>query len=89
MTRATTTSSTRLSTRGQVVIPAEVRAASGLLPGAQLAIVRREDGVIELRPQRRDVSWLFGACSSAVTRTDDDADIAALLIEDDERTKTP
>ena len=39
----------RLGTRGQITVPKEVR--QGLTDDTLLVAVRREDGVIELRPQ--------------------------------------
>lgn len=41
-----------LQSRGLLALPPEVRSRLGLdLPGAQVEVTEREDGVIELRPQ--------------------------------------
>lgn len=41
-----------LQSRGVLALPPEVRKRLGLeVPGAQVEVVEREDGVIELRPQ--------------------------------------
>ena len=39
-------STTKLSSRGQVVIPEEVRAELGLTPGAQFVVVGKDDVVV-------------------------------------------
>jgi len=39
-------STTKLSSRGQVVIPEEVRAKLGLRPGAQFVVVGKDDVVV-------------------------------------------
>jgi AbrB family looped-hinge helix DNA binding protein len=43
--------STRLSSKGQVIIPKAVRASRGWKPGLRLAVEETEDGIL-LRPAR-------------------------------------
>ncbi|HEV2036161.1 MAG TPA: AbrB/MazE/SpoVT family DNA-binding domain-containing protein [Candidatus Dormibacteraeota bacterium] len=49
--------------RGEIVLPADVRRRHQLdQPGAQVEVVEREDGVIELRPQvsvPADQAWFW------------------------------
>jgi bifunctional DNA-binding transcriptional regulator/antitoxin component of YhaV-PrlF toxin-antitoxin module len=49
--------------RGEIVLPADVRRRHQLdRPGAQVEVVEREDGVIELRPQvsvPADQAWFW------------------------------
>lgn len=40
---------TTVSTKGQIVIPAAVREADGILPGQEFVLERRAPGVYELR----------------------------------------
>jgi AbrB family looped-hinge helix DNA binding protein len=56
---------TSVSTKGQIVIPAELRAQDGIEPGQEFDVERIEPGVYQLR--RRDppaneglVDWLLG-----------------------------
>ena len=56
------TYTTRLSSKGQVVLPKSVRAAHGWKPGTELVVRDREDGVL-LEPKRiKRGSWdrLYG-----------------------------
>lgn len=53
-------SSSRLSTKGQVVIPSEIRNYMGLRPGDRIDFVVREDGTVVLRPALLDVRDLRG-----------------------------
>lgn len=81
-------SRTTLSSRGQVVIPAEVRAVLGLKTGLNIDVVAREDGVIELRPRKRKIGELFKIfeTDSTPTMSDEDAIMQAVL-ESDESTR--
>lgn len=54
-----------VSSRGQLVIPKEVRDACGIHGGSEIMVRTREDGVIELRPLRRNVGDLFKSEPSA------------------------
>ena len=52
---------TRLSSKGQVVIPEEIRAALGLEPGARFVVLAEKDVVVLKRidpPGRREVEQL-------------------------------
>ncbi len=52
---------TRLSSKGQVVIPEEIRAALGLEPGARFVVLAEKDVVVLKRidpPSRREVEPL-------------------------------
>lgn len=49
---------TKVSTRGQVVIPKELRDAYHLTPGQQLDVVDTGEGVLlKVRPVRKAASW--------------------------------
>lgn len=66
---------TTLSGKGQVVLPAEVRAKAGLLPGDRFA-VSIEDGIIMFKPLPRDpLTALKGAFGGT------DSLLAALLAD--------
>jgi len=52
-----------VQSRGVLALPADVRARHGLdAPGAQVEVIEREDGVIELHPHiavRADQAWFW------------------------------
>jgi AbrB family looped-hinge helix DNA binding protein len=48
-----------VSSRGQFVIPKEIRDAVGIHGGSEILVRTREDGVIELRPLKRNIGDLF------------------------------
>ena len=78
-----------VSSRGQFVIPKEVREACGIHGGSEIMVRTREDGVIELRPLKRNVGDLFERLPAAKDPAlDVDNAILEAVIEDDERTKT-
>ncbi len=52
--------SSRLSTKGQIVIPREIRGLLGLRPGDRIDFVVAEDGTVTLRPALLDVRDLRG-----------------------------
>jgi AbrB family looped-hinge helix DNA binding protein len=52
--------SSRLSTKGQIVIPQEMRAFLGVRPGDRIDFVIDEDGAVTLRPALLDVRDLRG-----------------------------
>jgi antitoxin MazE len=67
---------TRLDERGAVAIPEELR--EGLNEDSILEIVRRDDGVIELRPQDVDATQLwFWSERWQKMEQEADADLAA------------
>jgi AbrB family looped-hinge helix DNA binding protein len=53
-------SSSRLSTKGQLVIPKEIRDVLGVRPGDRIDFVVGEDGTVTLRPALLDVRDLRG-----------------------------
>lgn len=67
-----------LSSKGQVVIPKELRNSANLHEGEKMLIRVREDNVIELVPLKKDVEELFNIFPIAYeeNRLEDD-----LLIE--------
>jgi antitoxin PrlF len=50
----------KLTSKGQVTIPKEVREALHLDAGDRVQFFIREDGVVELRPQTVDLKDLYG-----------------------------
>ncbi len=48
-----------VSSRGQFVIPKEIRDAVGIHGGSEILVRTREDGVIELKPVKKNVGDLF------------------------------
>ncbi len=77
-----------VSSRGQFVIPKEVRDACGIHGGSEILVRTREDGVIELCPLKRNVSELFERLpiTKGPALNVDSAIIEAVL-ENDDRTK--
>lgn len=76
-------STTRLSTRGQVVIPEEIRKRLGLEPGAQFVVIGEGDTVIlkAIRPPKREQfdAMLARARAAAAEAALSEADIAAAV----------
>jgi antitoxin PrlF len=56
--------SSRLSTKGQIVIPREIREWLGLRPGDRIDFVVEEHGSVRLRPALLDVRDLRGLLSN-------------------------
>jgi AbrB family looped-hinge helix DNA binding protein len=78
-----------VSSRGQLVIPKEVRDACGIHSGSEILVKTRADGVIELKPLRRSVAELFkGAASPKGPALDVETAIADAVEENDVRTKS-
>ena len=78
-----------VSSRGQLVIPKEIRDACGIVTGTEILIRTREDGVIELKALKRNVTDLFknrGAPEGPPTVIDEA--IAAAIAENDVRTRS-
>ena len=78
-----------VSSRGQLVIPKEARDACGIRGGSEILVKTREDGVIELRPLRRNVAEIFKGLSpvkGSAVRVDEA--IADAVEDNDTRTKT-
>jgi antitoxin PrlF len=68
----------KITTKGQITIPAEVRKALSLQAGHRVSFLLREDGVVEMRPETVDLMSLFGAVKprvKGVTLEDMDAAI--------------
>jgi AbrB family looped-hinge helix DNA binding protein len=62
--------SVKMSSKHQIVIPREAREALGLEPGDRLVVSVRDDGVIEMEPEPRDlVGELAGILSGAIGRS--------------------
>ncbi|HVX19842.1 MAG TPA: AbrB/MazE/SpoVT family DNA-binding domain-containing protein [Acidimicrobiales bacterium] len=72
------------ASRGSITLPADVRSRHHLdEPGAQVEVVEREDGVIELHPQlphRADQAWFWTERWQAMEREAED-DVAAGRVE--------
>lgn len=47
--------SVKMSSKNQIVVPREARDALDLRPGDRLVVSVRDDGVLEMKPQPRDV----------------------------------
>ena len=78
-----------VSSRGQLVIPKEVRDACGIHGGTEIIVRTREDGVIEMHPLRRNVADLFSRLSPLKgPLVDVEQAIIDAVTENDERTKT-
>lgn len=68
----------KITSKGQITIPQELRQALSLRTGDRVAFLLREDGVVEMRPETVDVMSLFGAIKprvKGVTLEDMDAAI--------------
>lgn len=72
-----------LQSRGTIALPAELRKRHRLdEPGAQVRLVEREDGVIELHPLlavRADQAWFWSERWQAMEREADEDAIAGRL----------
>lgn len=77
-----------LSSKGQVVIPKNMRNQLGLHSGSEFAISVKKRGVIELKPIARNIKDFFGKGKSA-SRLESTYDIDELImqavIENDKR----
>lgn len=51
-----------VSSKGQVVIPMEVRKKLGIHVGHELYFIIRPDGVIEIKQTKRSINMFFGRC---------------------------
>ncbi len=78
-----------LSSKGQVVIPKNMRNQLGLHSGSEFAISVKKRGVIELKPIARNIKDFFGkgeSCASLnSTPPDIDELITQAVIENDKR----
>ena len=53
-------STATLTSKGQITIPKGIRDALALEPGDRLSFELRDDGIVELRAETRDLMSLFG-----------------------------
>jgi antitoxin PrlF len=67
----------RLSTKGQLVVPKEIREFLGLEPGDRIDFVVEEDGRVSLRPALVDFRTLRGSVG--------DADAPSVTLEEMDR----
>lgn len=75
-----------LSSKGQVVIPKNMRNQLGLHSGSEFAISVKKRGVIELKPIARNIKDFFGQGKFALESTYDiDELIMQAVIENDKR----
>lgn len=75
-----------LSSKGQVVIPKNMRSELGLHSGSEFAISVRRKGVIELKPIAKSIKDFFGKGkrkSSCQSSSDIDELIMQAVIEND------
>ena len=81
---------TSLSSRGQVVIPVEVRQQLGLRAGSDMLVTPRADGVIELRPINTSLDELFNLypVEPAESNLADADAIQKVILEKDTRSKS-
>jgi AbrB family looped-hinge helix DNA binding protein len=78
-----------VSSRGQFVIPKEARDACGIHGGSEILVKTREDGVIELRPLKRNIAELFkGLSPTKGSAVKIEEAITEVVDENDARTKT-
>lgn len=70
-----------LSSKGQIVIPKEMRTSANLHDGEKMLIRVRKDNVIELVPMKKNVDELFSIFPKAYekNRIDDDTLIRSLF----------
>lgn len=87
------TSTTILSSKGQVVIPKIFRERLGLHPGSELLISLKSKGVLEFKPVQRHISEMFGKGAPYITNQpplsieDMDNAIAQAIMEDNNKGK--
>ena len=58
--------SATLTSKGQLTLPKEIRAALGVGPGDRLAFRLHEDGVVTVEPEKLDLLSLRGSIRSKV-----------------------
>lgn len=80
-----------VTTKGQITIPAEVRASLGLRAGSRVQFVELDDGRYEIVPASRSVTSLAGFLAPAptsLTVEQMDAAVAASLAKPSETSDT-
>jgi AbrB family looped-hinge helix DNA binding protein len=55
-----TTHSAKLTSKGQITLPAQLRRALGLKPGDEVTFVKRKDGEFYIRPRTHSIADLLG-----------------------------
>ena len=78
---SSTTSVQTASAKGQVTIPADIRAMIGLEPGGSAQFVTNGRREVQLIAKRRDISHLFGIFGSQEETIDVDAAIMETVWE--------
>ncbi len=51
-----------MSSKGQVVIPRQLREALGIHSGSELIFEMHENGVLQVKPVKRSIEMFFGRC---------------------------
>ena len=75
-----------LSSKGQVVIPKELRSKLGLHSGSELVIKLRNDAVLELKPLHKSIKNFFGKGKKRALGKKIDVDLAiAQTVKDNDR----
>ncbi|WP_257282273.1 AbrB/MazE/SpoVT family DNA-binding domain-containing protein [Endozoicomonas sp. ISHI1] len=63
---------TKLTSKGQITIPARVRADLNLREGDQLEFIQQEDGTWQVVPKKLSIMSLCGAVKTNISLSDDD-----------------
>ncbi|WP_257291552.1 AbrB/MazE/SpoVT family DNA-binding domain-containing protein [Endozoicomonas sp. ONNA1] len=63
---------TKLTSKGQITIPARVRADLNLREGDQLEFIQQEDGTWQVVPKNLSIMSLCGAVKTNISLSDDD-----------------
>jgi AbrB family looped-hinge helix DNA binding protein len=75
----------KVTSKGQVTIPAEVRQALGISDGDRLQFFVHRDGRVFLQKRDRPVTAIFGRLKGAVPAAISDEDAIAAEIEERDR----
>ncbi|WP_422137768.1 AbrB/MazE/SpoVT family DNA-binding domain-containing protein [Endozoicomonas sp. ALC020] len=62
----------KLTSKGQITIPAKVRADMNLSEGDQLEFIRQEDGTWQIAPKNLSIMSLCGAVKTNISLSDDE-----------------
>ncbi|WP_257253116.1 AbrB/MazE/SpoVT family DNA-binding domain-containing protein [Endozoicomonas sp. SESOKO3] len=63
---------TKFTSKGQITIPAKVRADLNLREGDQLEFIQQEDGTWQVVPKNLSIMSLCGAVKTNISLSDDD-----------------
>ena len=81
-----------VSSKGQVVIPREIRKALGIHAGTELLFAMHADGTLTARPVARSLAGFFGRCKrlgeKALSIDDMDDAIAQAVLANDELSRS-